>query len=80
MKKREVEAPWKALEGRTIVKVKPNAFQTGRTKGDWTCDPVLILDDGTAWLIVVDETEVGEYGVRAIRSHPPSKRSRSRAE
>ncbi len=48
------------LVGRTIVKIKPRAFRDGR--GKWAYDPVVVLDDGTAFTFLVQETEA-DYGV-----------------
>jgi hypothetical protein len=50
------------LLGRTIVGVELNTFDDGR--GGVTSDPILRFDDGSALALVVEETEVAEYGIK----------------
>jgi len=73
-----VEAACTRLVGRTIVRVEPNAFLTdnagSNARNGWTCDPVLVLDDGSRVFFVVDETETGEYGLTVARSKPTAGR------
>lgn len=49
------------LIGRTITAVDMRPFPDGR--GGTAHDPVITLDNGRVLWFVVDETEVGEYGV-----------------
>jgi hypothetical protein len=62
------------LIGRKIVGVKWNRFRTEKpgvkpADGDyWATDPVLILDNGRQLRFVVQETDVGEYGVELCLS------------
>ncbi len=60
--------------GKRIVAVRLNRFNTGRSTGNggkaWSFDPTFVLDDGTAVSFVVDETEVGEYGIHIVVSRP----------
>lgn len=68
------------LIGRKIVAVKLCRFQTMRdgakpTDEDyWATDPVITLDNGRRLAFIVQETEVGEYGVALCLSAPPEKR------
>lgn len=70
--RKAVEAACKRLVGRMIVAVEPHAFLTDNTgtnaRNGWTCDPTLVLDDGSCVSFVVDETETGEYGFSIIRT------------
>ena len=50
------------LIGRKIVSVEWRYFSDG--KGGRTTDPVLVLDNGRRVFFNVQETDVGEYGVR----------------
>jgi hypothetical protein len=50
--------------GRRIVDVELRAFPNG--KGGQTFNPQIILDNGRALRFIVEETEVGEYGVRPV--------------
>jgi len=60
--------------GRKIVIVRLNRFATGRSTGRggkaWSFDPVFILDNGGQIRFVVDETEIGEYGVTPLYIPP----------
>jgi hypothetical protein len=47
--------------GRRIVGVRLNKFKDG--KGGWATNPVLTLDNGLKVSFVVQETDVGEYGI-----------------
>lgn len=49
------------LIGRTIVGVELREFDNGR-RGK-ACNPMLRLDDGRVLFFIVQETEVGEYGI-----------------
>lgn len=78
----------KRLIGRKIVGFEANAFRDGRSPktthsvmgagednivgGDWTYDPVLILDDGSRVRFITHETETGDYGIDpVIHGGPP---------
>lgn len=58
------------LKGRRIVKVEPRAFRTGKKtesrECSWTYDPYFTLDDGSRIHFVVEETEVGAYGINVV--------------
>lgn len=53
------------LIGKRIVAVDLRSFSDGR--GGVTYDPHLTLDDGSEVHAVVDETDVGEYGLTLVR-------------
>jgi hypothetical protein len=57
----QLKATRKDLIGRKIVAVNLRSFPDG--KGGTATDPLLTLDNGRRIWFVVDETEVGEYGV-----------------
>ena len=59
------------LRGRRIIKAKARSFRTGRKEDPWATDPHLILDDGSVIWFVVDETEVGCYGVSVCIDDEP---------
>lgn len=61
------------LVGRTIVGFDPCPFDDGR--GGIAHDPVILLDDGSRLRFVVEETDVGEYGVW-IGKYPGPKEGR----
>ena len=68
------------LIGRRIVAVDWRPFDTGRpliagAGARMTHNPILYLDNGTALQFTVEETEVGEYGVRIgiSRQTPPNR-------
>jgi hypothetical protein len=56
------------LIGRRIVAVDFRPFDNGR--GETADDPILTLDDGSKLCFIVQETEVGEYGVRLCFIRP----------
>lgn len=65
------------LVGRKIVAVRFNRFpawmenQRAR-RGEWANNPVLVLDNGRELKFVVQETDVGEYGVELrLTARPP---------
>lgn len=63
MEKRMVSA--RQLIGRKIVGFNAHPFPDGRPHGSGTVahDPEIMLDDGTRLYFVVEETEVGMYGI-----------------
>jgi hypothetical protein len=57
--------------GRTIVAVDFRQFSDG--KGGWAHNPVLVFDNGRKVYFVVEETEVGGYGVEMCLTPRPRK-------
>ena len=57
--------------GRTIVGVEWRPADDGR--GETVADPELILDDGRRIGFVVQETDVGEYGIDIVLLAAPRK-------
>jgi hypothetical protein len=70
-----MKATKKHLVGRTIVDVDPGPFSNG--KGGTAHDPTLTLDDGRKVFFVVEETEVGKYGISLCISTRPNRRRTS---
>ena len=57
----------KYVIGKKIIKVLLNQFSNDTHYGNpYSYDPEIFLDDGTIIKFVVDETEVGEYGITPI--------------
>jgi hypothetical protein len=63
------------LVGRTITAVDFRKFQRGPNRG-WATDPVLTLDNGKQVHFVVQETEVGEYGIEVCVSGAAQRKTR----
>ena len=78
---KHLDALYARLVGRTIVSVASGAFardfidegETPHTRGGFTSDPRFVFDDGSTLSFVVDETEVGEYGLYPV-INPRTKR------
>jgi len=69
-----MRAKTRHLKNRKIVAVEWRPFKAGYLAATRTTyDPILYLDNGTALIIDVDETEVGRYGVhfQVIKALPP---------
>jgi hypothetical protein len=56
----------KLLLGRRIEHVILNEFDSGRVDVPVAHDPTIILDNGASIRFVVQETEVGEYGIEIV--------------
>ena len=79
MTKRET----RALIGRRITGVELHRFDRNRNKQEegypqpyggkdrWASDPVIELDNGQRLRFVVQETDVGEYGIELVLSGTP---------
>lgn len=54
------------LAGKTIERVDVRPFPTDRMPGEMSSDPVIWFEDGSRIAFVVDETEIGEYGISVL--------------
>ena len=53
-----------SLRGRTVKSVRLRRFATGMpAPANWATDPEIEFTDGTVLRFIVQETEVGDYGV-----------------
>ena len=75
---RDAASTARAMVGRTIVDVDLHPFDpenAGQVDGDeYAYNPVVTLDDGTRLFFVVQESEIGEYGVKICRNVQNRKR------
>ena len=71
MTRRALARIFEALVGRTVVAVDPHIFDADPAHGRWTSDPTIVFDDGSALSFIVDETEIGEYGIHPVRRKAP---------
>lgn len=68
---KEQRAVVEALKGKRVARVAlhafdPNENEQARTGREVATDPVIWFTDGTCLRFMVQETEVGEYGVELI--------------